>query len=145
MLPPFAPSYFFVSELKHCFLLQQTSSGSPAWLHFQQKIITWSIKTSSTVWAAWSQIKSSRFARRCNSTWCLVNRVGAGGGRWVVSKEIGGSVRLPVWRPVSRQWLSKWLRILGFLRFFGFYGSYCHRKLDFKTFLEWNIRWCNEF
>ena len=31
---------------------------------------------------------------------------GAGGGR--VSKEIGGSVRLPVWRHVSRQWLPKW-------------------------------------
>ena len=25
-----------------------------------------------------------------------------------VSKEIGGSVRLPVWRHVSRRWLSKW-------------------------------------
>ena len=30
----------------------------------------WSLKTSSTLfWAAWSHIKSSRIARRCNSTW----------------------------------------------------------------------------
>ena len=33
--------------------------------------------------------------------------VGGGGGDGV-SKEIGGSVRLPVWRHVSRRWLSKW-------------------------------------
>ena len=36
--------------------------------------------------------------------------VGGGGGKRGedgVSKEIGGSVRLPVWRHVSRSWLSK--------------------------------------
>ena len=33
---------------------------------------------------------------------------GGGGGGDGVSKEIGGSVRLPVWRHVSRRWLSKW-------------------------------------
>ena len=34
--------------------------------------------------------------------------VGGGGRGDDVSKEIGGSVRLPVWRHVSRRWLSKW-------------------------------------
>ena len=40
----------------------------------------------------------------------ILNRMpdsaGKGGG---VSKEISGSVLLPVWRYVSRQWLSQWL------------------------------------
>ena len=53
---------FFVWELKrYYFLLKLKSSG-------------WCIKTSSTVWAAWSRIKSTRSARRCNSTECLVDK-----------------------------------------------------------------------
>ena len=73
MLPRFAPSDIFVWELKHYFLLQLKSNRSPARLRFQQKI-TWSLKTSSTVWAAWSHIKSSRrpvgryFTGRCDPT-----------------------------------------------------------------------------
>ena len=72
VLPRFAPSDFFVWERKH-FLLQLKSNRSPARLQFQQKI-TWSLKTSSTVWAAWSHIKSSRrpvgryFTGRCDPT-----------------------------------------------------------------------------
>ena len=69
------------------------------------------------------------------------------------------TVRLPVWRHVSRQWLSKQSvhrRDGEKFRFYHgntvpiswiwrFQGPYCHRKLDLSTFLEWNVQWCNEF
>ena len=95
-----------------------------------------------------------------NCIFKVLSLLPAGGGG--VFKEICDTVRLPVWRHVSRHWLSKWrakcsskrrikisilsrkyysdfldLEILRFL--------YCHRKLDLSTFLEWNVQWCNEF
>ena len=85
---------FFIWELKHYFLLQLMYSGSPARLQFQQKIMTLSFKTSSTVSAAWNHIKSSRFARMCNLTWCLVyNRVE---GRLTEESERGQAQRLGI-------------------------------------------------
>ena len=77
--------------------------------------------------------------------------VGGGGGKRGdgVSKEIGGSVRLPVWRHVSRQWLSKWrakcsskrrIKISNLSRKYCsdvlHLEIFCHRKPDvFGTFL----------
>ena len=93
--------------------------------------------------------------RFCSSSWrdspLRLPREGGGGG---VSKEICGTVRLPVWLHVSCQWLSKWrakcsskrrikISILprkycsDFLDLGDFKVSYCHRKLDLSTFLEW--------
>ena len=59
-----------------------------------------------------------------------------------VSKEICGTVRLPVWRHVSRQWLSKWRAKCSSKRRI---KISILLKLDLSTFLELNVQWCNEF
>ena len=78
-----------------------------------------------------------------------------------VSKEIYGTVRLPVWRHISCQWLSKASKVFiedtgknfnfiteisfRFLGFGDFKVPIVIKKLDLSTVLEWNVQWWNEF
>ena len=94
--------------------------------------------------------------------WYFFDYPRGGGGGKGVSKEICGTVRLPVWRHISRQWLSKASKVFiedtdknfNFImeilfRFLGF-GDFkvpivIKKKLDLSTFWEWNVQWWNEF
>ena len=68
-----------------------------------------------------------------------------------VSKEIGGWVRLPVWRHVWRQWFSKWRAKCSskrLIKFSKLLRKYCSDYLDLEiygSYFHRNVQWCNEF
>ena len=68
-----------------------------------------------------------------------------------VSKEIGGWVRLPVWRHVWRQWFSKWRAKCSskrLIKFSKLLRKYCSDYLDleiYDSYFHRNVQWCNEF
>ena len=57
---------------------------------------------------SWFKVSLNSSSENYSPKCCNLGVGGEGGRAGSVSKEIGGSDHLPVWRHVTRQWLSKW-------------------------------------